>query len=88
MLDVGIFLDDELVGHFHTADFSNTADVIACEVNQHHVFCDLFRVCQQFVGQLGVELRRRATRAGACQWANSDLALTVAVGFVAHQNFG
>ena len=88
MLDVRIFFDDELVGHFHTADFSNATDVIASEVNQHHVFCDLFRICQQFIGQLGVELGRRTTRAGAGQWANRYFALAVAVGFVAHQNFG
>ena len=82
-----IFFDDELLGDLDAADLGDAADVVAREVDQHHVFGDFLGVGQQFGGELGVQFRRGAARTGAGQRADRDFALAVAAGFIAHQDF-
>ena len=56
MHDMGIPLDCHHVCHRHAAGHGNPSDVVSPEVDQHQVFGELFRVGQQFLGQIGIFL--------------------------------
>ena len=72
-LDVGhdvhhvrIALDHHLLGHAHAAGLRDAADVVAAEVDQHHVLGALLRVGQQLGGERRV-FARALRRAAACR---------------------
>ena len=70
---------------FHRAGFGDAPDVIAGQVDQHHMLGAFFRVIDQLLlgGQVG--LGRGCTRTGARQWADGDL-VALGRGFLSHQN--
>ena len=54
--DVAVTLDCHLLRHTNTADLRNPAQIVPCEIDQHHVFSALFRIGEQiarvcFVGE-------------------------------------
>ena len=65
------FSIDQLVGDLDAAGFGDAADVVARQVDQHHVFGEFLRIGQQFVRQ-----RRIAApawrRAGGCRPAGGS----------------
>ena len=44
MHHVRVALDRHLLGHRHAADFSDAADIVAAEVEQHHMLGALLRI--------------------------------------------
>ena len=84
--DMGVALDDHLVGDLDAAGLRDAANIVARQIDQHDMFGAFFFITQQFFGQGAVLLRRGATRAGAGQRADGDLA-AVRRGFLTHKNF-
>ena len=60
-----IALDRHLLGDADAADLRDAADVVAAEVEQHHVFGPLLRGGRQLGGECVVALARGATRTRA-----------------------
>ncbi len=48
MHDMAVALDHELLAHLHRTGLGNAADIVAAEIDQHHVFGALLRIGQQF----------------------------------------
>ena len=68
MHDVAEALDLEEARHADRADPGDAADVVASQVDQHHVLGVLFWIGQQFPRPVGgIQLRSRAAQAGAGQ---------------------
>ena len=88
---MAIALDAKRVGYFDSANLGNAANVVACQVNQHHMLGTLFGVANQFhLGGL-VQLSGSAARAGAGQGADRHFLLGHAIGgnlLLSHQNLG
>ncbi len=89
-LDVGhdvhhvrVALDLHPVGDLDGAGLRDAADVVAAEVDQHHVLGELLGVGEQLVGERRVGLARGAARAGA-----GDRAQRHRLAFLAHQDLG
>src|SRR5690606_24450850 len=75
---------------FDGADLGHTADVVACQVDEHHVFGPLLGVGNELGFQADVFFRGGAALAGARQGANGDQgARGILFGddLLAHQNF-
>ncbi len=72
MHDVAVALDRHDVGHFDAAVAGNAADVVAAQVDQHHVLGPFLGIGQQFFGQPAVFffVGSAGTRAG--QRANGN----------------
>ncbi len=91
MHHVAVTLYAESFGHFHAADFGNATDVIARQVDQHHVLGSLFRIVDQFhLGRM-VQLRAGAARPGAGQGPNGNFLPGLPVAYhllLTHQNLG
>ena len=84
---VAVALDHEGLGHLDRADLRDATDVVARQVDQHHVLGALLRVGQQFdLGRL-VLLGRGTARTGAGQRADDDFLAFFRV-LLAHQDFG
>ena len=73
--DVRVALDEHQAVDFDGAELAYAADVVAAEVDEHHVFGALFFVVQHLVGQRLVFLLVGAARAGSGDGAVLDLAL-------------
>jgi hypothetical protein len=71
--DVRVTLDDHLVGDLDAAGLGDAADVVARQIDQHHVLGAFLRVGQQFFGVAPVLLGRGAARPGAGQRADGDV---------------
>ena len=64
---MAVALDDEGVGHLDRTDLCDAANVVARQVDQHHVLGAFLGVANQLhLGSL-IQLGRGAARAGACQ---------------------
>ena len=70
---VAVALDREGLGHLHGAGLGDAADVVARQVDQHHVLGALLRVVHQFLLDRLVRFGRGAARAGAGQRPDRDL---------------
>ena len=83
MHDMGVSLDDELVGHLDAADSGHAAAVVAAEIEQLQMLCALLFVRQQVALQFQVLRHVGAALAGTGDRPHGD-------GLVleAHQNFG
>ncbi|MNO02983.1 hypothetical protein D3C81_2235650 [compost metagenome] len=57
MLHVRILFDHQFVGDLHATGFRDAADVIAGQVDQHHVFGDFLRIGQQFFAERRILFR-------------------------------
>ena len=64
--DVRVALDGHVLRHLDAAHRRHAADVVAAEVDEHHVLGALLLVAPQFVGQLR-DPRRASRRAAACR---------------------
>ena len=80
---VRVFFDDHFVGYAHAAGAADAADVVAAEIDQHHVFGNFFFVGQKFALVLRVFFGGGAAQAGAGNRPHDDL-----VALAAHQDFG
>jgi hypothetical protein len=84
---VAVALHGKGFGHLHAAGLGDAADVVARQVDQHHMLGTLLGVVDQFdLGGL-VQLGRGAARARARQRADGDF-LPLGRAFLAHQNLG
>ena len=63
--DVAVALDVHVLRHGHGARPRDAPEVVAAEVDEHHVLGALLRVALELLGEELVLGRRRATRAGA-----------------------
>ena len=88
MLHMRVFFDHHAVGDLHAASRRDAADIVARQVDQHHVFGDLFRVGQQFGRQCRVAFWRGAARTGAGDRTQRHFLAAVRRAFIAHQNLG
>jgi hypothetical protein len=70
---VRVALDDHPVGHFHRSGDGDAADVVARQVDQHHVLGDLLRVLDQLFRQRDIVLRRLPARTRAGQRTDRHL---------------
>jgi len=80
--DVGITLDDHLLGQLHRADFRDAAGVVAAQVDQHQVLGDFLGIGQQVCFQRQILLFGGAARAGAGDGPHGDQVV-----LDAHQHF-
>jgi len=60
MHDVAVTLDDHLLGHAHTSGLGDATEIVARQVDQHHVFGALLRIGQQFRGVTRIFFRGQA----------------------------
>ena len=83
---MAVALHRKRLGHFHRAGFRDAPNVVARQVDQHHVFGTFFGVVDQLV--FGSEIGFGGGRpwAGASQGADGDL-VALGGGFLPHQNF-
>ncbi len=72
---MAVALDDHHVGDFDAAVFGDAADVVAAEVDEHHVLGPFLGVGQQFFGEPLVLLVGRAAAARAGERADRHLAV-------------
>ncbi len=79
---MAIAFDHELLADLDRARFGHAADIVATQIDQHHVLGAFLRVGQQFGFQCLVQFGRGAARAGAGDRAHSDHAIAQA-----RQNF-
>ena len=75
MHDVGVALDEHLLGDLDGADLGDAADVVAAEIEQHQMLGALLRIGQQVGGERLVLGRRCAAPARAGDRADGDLAV-------------
>ena len=66
MHDVAVALDDHHVGELDAAELGDAADVVAAQIDEHHVLGPLLGIGQQLLGQPAVLLVGRAA-AAACR---------------------
>ena len=59
---VTVMLDRHHVADLHRAEIGDAADVVAAQIDQHHVLGPLLRIGQQLLGQAAVFLVRLAPR--------------------------
>ena len=85
--DVAVALDHKCLGHFHTANLGDAANVVARQVDQHHMLGTLFGVVDQLHFSRLVGFRRGAAWPRARQRADGDF-LSLGRGLLPHQNFG
>ena len=88
---MAVALYAEGLGHLDAAGFGNTSDVIARQVDQHHMLGALLWVIDQFGLGRPVLRQARAARPGAGQRPDGDFLLGLRAGrhgFLAHQNLG
>src|SRR6202011_5255819 len=66
VLDVAELLDREELGDLYAPIFRHPADVVPCQIHQHHVLRPLLRVGEHLFRQLRVLLLVLQVRTGAC----------------------
>ena len=74
MHDVRVGLDDHEALDLDDAVLADAAEVVAAEVDEHHVLGALLLVGEQLVADRAVLLERRAARAGAGDRARRGVA--------------
>lgn len=75
MHDVAVTFDRHHVAEFYAAVLSDSADVVAGEIDQHDVLGSLFRIGEELLFQPLVLFIGRSAFASAGEWANRDLAI-------------
>ncbi len=83
MHHVRVALDDHPVGHGDGARRGDAADVVASEIDEHHVLGDLLRIGEQLRRELLVGFARRAARARAGDRPQRDCRA-----FLPHEDLG
>ena len=83
---MAVALHAKRVGYFDRANLRDTPDVIARQVNQHHMFGTLFGVVDELLLGRLVQLRGGASRAGASQRADGHFGRAFDQ-LLAHQDF-
>ena len=86
MHHMAVALDHKGFGHFDTTNLRDTPNVVARQVDQHHVFSALFRVVDEFKFCRFVCLWCDATWTRSSQWADGDF-LALGRVFLTYQNF-
>src|SRR6185436_11947954 len=76
--DVTVALDDHQVFDLHAAEIAHAPDVVAGQINQHHMLGPFLGVGQQLSFERGVLGRRLATPARAGDGPDLDLAVLTA----------
>ena len=80
------------LGHLDAANLGNAANVVAGQIDQHHMFGTLFGVVDQFLLDAFVFGVTARTGAGARQRTDRDLLIWLAIGthnmLLPHQDFG
>ena len=74
MHDVGVTLDDHLLRERYRARFGHATDVVAAQINQHQVLCDLLFITQEIRLQRLILLGRAPTFTSARDGSDGDLA--------------
>ncbi|MPM36900.1 hypothetical protein SDC9_83504 [bioreactor metagenome] len=87
MHHVAVALHSKCLRHLHRAGLGDAADVVARQVDQHHVLGTLLGIVHQFLLGRLVLLGRSTARARASQRTDGDL-VAFRNRFVAHQDFG
>ena len=83
MHDVGIIFDGEFFRRRDGADFGDTADVVAAQVQQHQMFSQFLRIAKQVFGQGFIFSGRGTALTGTGKGAQGDAAIADT-----HQNLG
>ena len=89
--DMAVALHTESLRHPHRAGLGNAPDVVAGQVNQHHMLGALLGVVEQLHLGGPVQLGAGTPRPGASQRTNGDFLRRLAIQrdlFLAHQNLG
>ena len=84
---MAVTLHRKRLGDLDAANLRDAANVVARQVDQHHMLGTLFRVGQQLLLGRLVGLGRGATRTGARQGTNGDFLACWRM-LLAHQDFG
>ena len=88
---MAVALHAEGLSYLDAAGFGNTADVVARQVDQHHMLGALLRVVDEFGLSRPVLGQTGAARPGAGQRPDGDFLLSLVAGqhgFLAHQDLG
>ena len=72
---MGVALDVQRLRDLHRARLGHPADVVAAEVEQHHVLRPLLLVAPQVLLEPGILLLVCAARPGTGYWVDGDLAV-------------
>ena len=82
MHHVAVTFDDHHVGKFDRTVFRNSADIVASQVDQHHMLGAFFRVGEEFLREGTVLSFGRAATASSSQRADCGFAV-----FHTHHDF-
>ena len=86
VLNLRIALNGILVYHANGARFGDTANVIACQINQHQVLGSFFRIMQKVFGKSAVVLHINSSGASSRNRSNRRDPSSVTQ-LLPHQNF-
>ena len=74
MHDVGVTLDDHLLREPDGTCLGNATDIVAAQIDQHQVLCDLLLVAQEICLERFILIGGAAALTGACNGSDGDLA--------------